>query len=120
MMLLEGENTSQRKFFGNAGALPTPTIDWKPDLTTLGFTGPYATCLKVPFQLISGANVSMVDSVGTLSNYDGEKNIYILSKVSATDTNTEYTGGDGIIVNNVTESIWKYSECFRTLLDSLA
>ena len=70
----------------NAGTLPTPTIDWKPDLTTLGFTGPYATCLKVPQQLVGSTNINMT------SNYDGSSQVYI----SATDTNTEYTGGLGI------------------------
>jgi hypothetical protein len=70
----------------NAGTLPTPTIDWKPDLTTLGFTGPYATCLKVPQQLVGSTNINMT------SNYDGSGQVYI----SATDTNTEYTGGLGI------------------------
>jgi len=75
----------------NAGTLPTPTIDWKPDLSTLGFSGPYATCLKVPNQLIaSGANIIM-----TPGNYDGSGQVFI----SAVNTNDTYNAGTGIAIS---------------------
>ena len=75
----------------NAGTLPTPTIDWKPDLSTLGFSGPYATCLKVPNQLIaSGANIIM-----TPGNYDGSGQVFI----SAVNTNDTYNAGTCIAIS---------------------
>ena len=81
---------------GNAIQITAGAIDWKPDNQTLGISGAgYGECLKVPNELQAGANIVMT------SDYDGSNVV----SISATDTNTEYTGGDGIIVNNITESI---------------
>ena len=63
--------------------------------------------LRVPNQLRSGANIQMTNSAGLIqTNYDGDQEIVISA------TSIEYTGGDGIIVDDGDEEI-------SALLDSI-
>ena len=93
---------------GNAIQITAGAIDWKPDNQTLGISGAgYGECLKVPNELQAGANIIMT------ADYDGSNVV----SISATNTNTQYTGGDGIIVNNVTESIDARLDSINNTLD---
>ena len=85
--------------------IPEPIISTRTDNFTinavaLGAAPKNLNVLRVPNDLIAGTNITFTGAPpGT--NYNGSAPITITSQ----DTNTEYTGGDGIIVNNITESI---------------
>ena len=78
-------------------------INARTDGYTTAINGPNNTIevLRVPNQLRSGTNIQMTNSAGLIqTNYDGDQEIIISSTAGI-----EYSGGDGIIVDDGDEEI---------------